>query len=375
LAKKGNSILNRLIKASGNKYAAAILDCDVYDITDYYDTGSYMMNMLLSGDMFRGMPAGKVFELSGETGTGKSYLAMAVLFNFVKTSKNNYVWLHESEKSILQEKIRPHLTEEENQRFVVAPVVHLEELITESANLMKEFKAIKEETPEINLMYSLDSLGMLTSRVELEKAIKGDESKVMSKQAKIAAYFNLISMDLAKMKIPFIYTNHLYLDIMKASQKYVKETDKHITSGGKGVMFCPDVKIRLMKKRFKDEDTGIQSGITVKAIPTKSRFIASDISKIEFQILFKVGMDRYSGLFEFLENHDLLQKKRMGPHGTELSIPECGFKTTTKEMKGKPKSEFFTKEVLEFINKKFQSLYLLESQEDTKFIDGIEGAE
>jgi len=52
-----SDILNQLIKDSGNKYASLVSNgIEGSDVTSYMDTGCYILNGLVSGDIFGGIP-------------------------------------------------------------------------------------------------------------------------------------------------------------------------------------------------------------------------------------------------------------------------------------------------------------------------------
>jgi len=68
------SIADRILNANSNKYASRILDSTIYEIKEYHDMGNYMLNAIVSGSIFGGIPTGKLIEFSGDSSTGKSYL-------------------------------------------------------------------------------------------------------------------------------------------------------------------------------------------------------------------------------------------------------------------------------------------------------------
>ena len=70
--------LDTVIKESGNEFAGLVSEgIAAGDITDYVDTGSYIVNALVSGSLFGGLPSNKVTALAGESSTGKTFLLSA----------------------------------------------------------------------------------------------------------------------------------------------------------------------------------------------------------------------------------------------------------------------------------------------------------
>ena len=115
----------------------------------------------------------------------------------------------------------------------------------------------------------------------------------------------------------------------------------------------------------------IQVGTVFTITPKKSRIVAENISKIEIYSKFKIGMDRYSGLWEFLKNHNLIKSVGNGSKGgSTITFRHNGEQWDTKDIAKMRPEEFWTKEKLDFINNKFQEYYLLQRAKD-KGIDEI----
>ena len=72
-------------KMVGNEMAQLIDERPLSsDPQRFYDTGSYTMNALISGDMFKGVPEGKITSLAGDPGTGKTFIALSVVKHIAK---------------------------------------------------------------------------------------------------------------------------------------------------------------------------------------------------------------------------------------------------------------------------------------------------
>ena len=385
------SIMERMLKKSSNPYANKILDCTIYRTNKFYDTGNYMQNLQVSGKIRGGWPSGKIVELSGDSQTGKSFFVMNSLLNFLRIGEKNIVILFETEGAIISEKIRKVLAPEENERFMVLPVKYHEDLGKQTAEQIEMIRELKAEDPEINFFVCLDSLGMLTPKAVYENTLAGKDTKVMTEQALIKSYFNMIKLPFAEFDVAFLYTNHIYLNFMANSYGHVPEWKKKVTRGGQGVEYSPDIKLRLTQKDLREVD-GIKAsdmyvnkasdtlnnitGVKVIIIPIKSREFAKNIAKIEVNIRFKVGADRYSGCFEFLQNHKLIERSKAGGgRGSRIYIPEIDYEFFTGELKGKSKEEFWNDTLLDYIEKKFNEFYALESQKDMDLAEELDKEE
>ena len=55
------SLLKALLKATDSELASIAKDGVLGDISEYYDTGSYMLNAQISGSLFKGIPLTKPY--------------------------------------------------------------------------------------------------------------------------------------------------------------------------------------------------------------------------------------------------------------------------------------------------------------------------
>lgn len=60
-----------IIKLSQNEYANVAEDAICGEITGWVDSGSYALNALLSGSIFKGFPSNKIVGFIGVESTGK----------------------------------------------------------------------------------------------------------------------------------------------------------------------------------------------------------------------------------------------------------------------------------------------------------------
>ena len=373
-----NSIMKKLLKATTNPFASTILDNEIYKVETYFDSGNIMLNLMLSGKWNGGMPGGKILEITGDSQTGKSYLVMGMLLQHIRSDKNNYAILFESEAAFIEEVLRKTLSEEENQRFLVIPVSHHEDLGTYMTEQIEVIREIKKESPEINFFVALDSLGMLTPKQLYQNVIKGKDTKTMNEQQLIKSFFNLIKMPLAVLNVPFVYTNHIYLNFMDRFNSKRAEHNQKIARGGSAVELCPDIRIRLLQKILREKE-GLNNneiyinksndqltditGVNLKIVLMKSRQLAKEITKINMHLKFKAGLDNHSGIIEFLTDSKLIKKQNAGANGSKIMIPEINFEITTKELKGISKDEFWCENKLNYTEKKFNEFYALSSKD------------
>ena len=70
-----------------NPYATIASDgIDTADVVEYVDTGCYILNGLLSGDIYGGLPSNKITALAGESSTGKTFFTLGICKHFLSNN-------------------------------------------------------------------------------------------------------------------------------------------------------------------------------------------------------------------------------------------------------------------------------------------------
>ncbi len=66
-----SDFLKTIIKEVGNEYASIVSDgVEAGDVSSFIDTGAYILNGLLSGSLYGGLPSNKITALACESATG-----------------------------------------------------------------------------------------------------------------------------------------------------------------------------------------------------------------------------------------------------------------------------------------------------------------
>lgn len=74
---KVKDILKGLRKKNDTKTAS---DSDTI-VTDFYDTGSFALNRVITGDVHKGIPRGRITTIFGPSQSGKSLIAAQTVAN------------------------------------------------------------------------------------------------------------------------------------------------------------------------------------------------------------------------------------------------------------------------------------------------------
>jgi RecA/RadA recombinase len=292
------SFLQSVIKELDNEFASVVEDgVAAGDCDSYVDTGSYILNALISGSIYGGLPSNKITALAGESSTGKTFFALSICKNFLNNHPDAQVIYFETESAVSKDMMVSRGIDAK--RVGLVPVTTVQEFRTQSIKVVDEYmKLKKEDRPP--LLFVLDSLGMLSTSKEVQDATDGKETRDMTRAQVIKSIFRILSLKLGQASIPLIVTNHTY-EVVGA---YVPTKEM---GGGTGLKYAASTILFLSKKKEKDGTEVVGNIIKVKA--QKSRFTKEN-SDIETRLYYDArGLDKYYGLLELGEKHGVFQRK------------------------------------------------------------------
>lgn len=199
-------IFSNLLKETGNEYASIAEEgIEAGDITGYISTGSYSLNALLSGSIYNGIPANKVTAFAGEPSTGKTFYALNIVNEFLKTNPNGYVFYFESESAISKQMLIDRGVDVK--RIGVLPVATVQEFRTQAIKILDRYMEQKERLP---MLFVLDSLGNLSTEKEVADMTDGKDTRDMTRAQLIRGAFRVLTLKLGKAKVALVVTNHTY---------------------------------------------------------------------------------------------------------------------------------------------------------------------
>ena len=256
-------------------------------IDEWISTGNFLLNAQLSGSLFGGIPNSRSICLAGESGTGKTFLALNICRE-AQLMGYNIIYC-DSEAAVDQDVIQNFGVDPDSFRYQpVSTPLEVRQFVAHLCDQLKKAKDAGKVLPKVMLV--LDSLGNLATTKERADAISGSDKRDMTKQQELRSLFRVITADLAELKIPFVFTNHTYATI----GSYVPG---QTISGGGGAIYNASVILQLSKAGLKEDGTN-KTGIIVTSKPAKNRFARP--LPIKFHISFYKGMNPYVGLEQFL---------------------------------------------------------------------------
>lgn len=317
--------LDSIIAEIGGEYTK--LASDIVEEEVFVDTGSYMLNALVSGSIFGGVSGNKITAFFGASGVGKTYYALAVVKNYLDNNPDGYCLYFDTEAAVTKSLLESRGID--LKRVVVLNVVTIEEFRTKALKAVDLYLKTKKGDRK-PCMFVLDSLGMLSTNKEIGDTLAEKDVKDMTKAALIKATFRMVTLKLGQAEIPMIVTNHSYANIGGYGPA-------NIPSGGTGLTYASSTIIELSKSKEKEGTEVV--GAIIKAKTFKSR-LSKENQEVETRLFFdERGLDKYYGLLQLGEKYGLIEK-----NGTRYVFD--GKSYYEKSILQEP-DKFFTPELLE----------------------------
>ena len=327
--------LENLLGKISNEDAAIVADgLKGSDVTNFIDTGSYVLNALLSGSIYGGLPGNKISCLAGDPATGKTFYAIGISRQFLDDNKDGVVVYFDTEQAVTRDMFESRGLD--TKRIAVIPVSTIEEFKTQALKIVNEVIETPEEDRKPMFMV-LDSLGMLSTEKEMTDSAEGKNVRDMTKAQQNKAAFRVLTMKLGKAQIPMLLTNHTYQVI----GSYVPTKD---LGGGVGLKYAASTIIMLSKSKDKTEDGVI--GNFIKCTNYKNRFTKENMH-VETRLNYSSGLSRYYGLTDLAIKYNVFKKV-----STRIELPD-GTKVFEKNIDEDPE-KYFTKDVLDKLDTEIQ---------------------
>ena len=210
-----------------------------------------------------GIPVGKLTELAGMEGSGKSYMAAQIAANAQKQGIS--VVYFDSESAI-------------DPDFLVKAGCNIENLLYVQADsvefVLETMEDLMKSTDE-KFLFVWDSMALTPSKTDIE----GD----FDPQSSMAVKPRILSKGLSKLIQPIankqctvLILNQLKTNLNVQNPKYATDSEKYTTPGGKALAYAYSLRIWLTGRKAKDsyvvDERGYRIGSEVKCRLEKSRF-------------------------------------------------------------------------------------------------------
>ena len=324
--------LNDMIKLSGNKFASIVNDgLDGSDVDGFVNTGSYIMNALLSGSIHGGIANNKILAIAGETSTGKTYFSLGIVHKFLTDHKDSVVLYFDSEQAVTSAMITERGID--SKRIAVFPVTTVEEFRHQVITIVDNHLA-QPVGDRKKILIVLDSLGMLSTSKEINDTSEGKETRDMTRAQLVKATFRVLTVKLGMAKIPMIMTNHTY-----QSMGAMYPTTE--MSGGQGIRYAASTIVYLSKRKDKNTDGEVVGNI-IHCKLYKGR-LTKENKMVDVRLNYKTGLDLHYGLLDLALQYNIFKK-----NSTRVELPD-GTKVFEKNINDNPE-KYFTPDILKLLD-------------------------
>ena len=268
----------------------------------WYSTGNYVLNRIISGSFYRGIPQGRVTGLVGPSGAGKSFLAANLMASAQHAGA--FVLSIDSENASDEKFVRAIGvdTSLENYRYVgVNTIPQVSKVVSSFINGYRaDFGSDDSDAPQV--LITIDSLDMLMTETEeanFGKGVtKGDQGQ-RNKQLK--AMLRTFVQSIKKLNISIVVTDGVYenQNVMNGEGLYIAK---------QAIRFSLSQIIMLTKLKLKDTGATDVKGIRMKCEGFKTRF-TKPFQRVVVEVPYEEGMNPNSGLLNVATELDIVVKK------------------------------------------------------------------
>ena len=337
------------------------------------------LNRVLTGDIHKGVPVGRITTLFGESGSGKSLIAANTAALALKNDKIDVVYIFDSEGGTLVNVFKQHGVDMSKVNHIpVASVEQCAVKMIQVYDMLTQARADYLKDPDNNdnvrALCILDSYGALAADKLVTDAVNKDKMAVdmgISQKMKNNMMRGLM-MRVVQSNATLLIINHEYKD---PSAMFASKV--HNMAGGMGIQFASHVILQCEKLLIKatdtdfltgketgDEDVGFFKGNKIRFFVVKNR-VCKPAYTATIYIDFNHGITPYEGLVEPAVKMGFLTEVRGGYSCQAFSGDK---KITYKDLMSK--DEIWNSFLDEF-NKK--SLELMEySNSTTRELDKID---
>ena len=311
------SELNKQFKSHQVAYFLDGVDETPTDVTDWISTGSTILDLAISNKPNGGLAAGRITEINGLEGSGKSLIGAHALAS--TQEKDGLAVYIDTESSVSAEFLQAIGIDTDNMLYV-----HLETVEEIFDTIETIVTKIRESSKDKLVTILVDSLAAASTKVEMDADFDKD-GWATAKAIIISKAMRKITNLIARQRVCLVFTNQL-------RQKLgVMFGDPWTTSGGKALPFHSSTRIRL-KNVGQIKDTKKNTiGIKIRAQVIKNR-LGPPLRSADFALYFDKGIDDFGSWLEVLKAHNLVKQGgawyTMNDHtGKELKFQSKDFQS------------------------------------------------
>lgn len=269
----------------------------------YYHYGNYVLNRLMTGSFFRGVPQGRITAVAGPSHAGKSFIVGNLIREVQK--ENGWVLVLDSENALDDDYITNVGGDPSDELYNYKSVLTIPDTTKLVNSFLKGYKAEYGEDPEAPRgLIVIDSLDSLFTHSDWEAFQKKGELKadqgLQTKQLK--GMLMKFQQAAKSLNVAMVVTKQVY----RAKQEQLLQ--------GEGIWVVNDAirypcsQILLVSRlKLKDNERSV-TGIRMKCEGFKTRF-TKPFQTATIEVPYDTGMDPYSGLFDVALELGVVEKR------------------------------------------------------------------
>lgn len=332
-------LLNKLKKASSVDSVEVLKNSRFFGDDEFITSDYPILNLALSGKIDGGLSRGLTI-FAGPSKHFKSSYMCILMAAFLNAKPNGLVVFYDSEFGSKPSYFSNFGVDTE--RVLHIPVMNVEEL---KFDVMKKLEEVSKED---DIMISIDSIGNLASKKEIQDALDESSAADMTRAKQLKSFGRMITPYLTIKDIPMVAINHTYSTMEMFSQQ--------VMSGGTGLQYSSDSVIFVNRVQNKEdkEIVGYNFDLTIM----KSRFVKEQ-SRLPISVSYEHGVSKYSGLFGYALEYGYITSPSKGWYNINYNAGFDGQKVRKSNIL--ENEEMFLKPLLqnkEFVDK-LESRYRL----------------
>ena len=262
------------------------------DVTGWISTGSTMLDLAIANRPNGGVAVGKITELNGLEGSGKSLIGSHLL---ASTQKQDGIAVYiDTESAVSQEYLRAIGID--TSKMVYVHLETCEEIFDTIETIVTK---IRESNKDKLVTILVDSLAAASTKVEMDADFDKD-GWATAKAIIISKAMRKVTQMIARQKVALVFTNQL-------RQKLgVMFGDPWTTSGGKALPFHSSTRVRFKNAGQIKDGNKTTIGIKIKGQVIKNR-LGPPMRTVEFPLYFDTGIDDFGSWLTVMKEHKLLK--------------------------------------------------------------------
>lgn len=265
------------------------------DIDEFISTGDARLDIAISNRAKGGIACGRITELLGWEGAGKSLMAAHMMANVQR--EGGVAVLLDTENAVNQDFF--NAIGLDFNKVVYAQPETVEEIFEIIEKIIETYRQGNEENRKRKVIIVVDSVAAAPTKREIEanydKAGYATDKAIILSQA-----MRKITNMIGKNKITLVFCNQLRtkMDAMSFGEKWT-------TSGGKAIGFHASTRLKLNKLgKITSGDEVI--GIKVQVVVEKNR-LGPPHRKVDIDLYFDRGIDSDTSMMKFLKDRGIVR--------------------------------------------------------------------